>query len=197
MQGDSLVDLESPVADTIGGGEAVRLVKVDTTESPHADAPASVRDLAAAASSITRAVPMFFVRDMRATVRWYESIGFTIRNRYEDDGELVFAEVSFGKGEFSLSSGGDPGPRDVRLWFFTDRVEELYRLFKDRQLRSAHAALLAASSDEADIRFAEDLYIPFYGGRQFSIRDINNLTLIFWQPEWLGAASAEISSELR
>lgn len=22
-------------------------------------------------------------------------------------------------------------------------------------------------------------------GRQFSIRDINDLTLIFWQPEWL------------
>jgi hypothetical protein len=30
-----------------------------------------------------------------------------------------------------------------------------------------------------------DLYTPFYGGRQFSIRDINGLALIFWQPEWL------------
>jgi hypothetical protein len=35
------------------------------------------------------------------------------------------------------------------------------------------------------VRFEEDLYEPFYGGRQFSIRDNNDLSLIFWQPTWL------------
>jgi hypothetical protein len=35
------------------------------------------------------------------------------------------------------------------------------------------------------VRFQEDLYEPFYGGRQSSILDNNDLPLIFWQPVWL------------
>jgi hypothetical protein len=30
--------------------------------------------------------------------------------------------------------------------------------------------------------FVEDLHDPFYGGRQFSIRDLNGYTLVFLQP---------------
>jgi hypothetical protein len=45
---------------------------------------------------------------------------------------------------------------------------------------------LNAADGEVEVRFEEDLYTPFYGGWQFSIRDINGLALIFWQPEWLG-----------
>jgi len=127
---------------------------------------------------------MFSVRDMRATVGWYESIGFTVEDRYEDCGELLFARLSFGNGEFALGPGGTPGPRDVTLWFYTDRIQELYQLLKERQLRAAQAAL-SGSSEEPEVRFEEDLYEPFYGGRQFSIQDNNGLELIFWQPEWL------------
>jgi hypothetical protein len=68
----------------------------------------------------------------------------------------------------------------VSLWFYTDRVEDLYQLLKERQL-----GVSQRSSDEPEVRFEEDLYVPFYGGRQFSIQDNNGLTLIFWQPEWL------------
>ena len=70
------------------------------------------------------------------------------------------------------------------MWFFTDRVQELYEALKARQLRAAGRASNAAAG-EFEVRFDEDLYTPFYGGRQFSIRDINGLSLIFWQPEWL------------
>ena len=125
--------------------------------------------IAAAARSVRKSMPMFAVPDMRATVAWYESIGFTIEDRHEEDGELVFARVSFGSGEFALGPGGDPGPRDVTLWFFTDRVDELYGLLQQTP----------------GVRFEEPLYEPFYGGRQFSIEDLNGLALIFWQPEWL------------
>jgi catechol 2,3-dioxygenase-like lactoylglutathione lyase family enzyme len=128
--------------------------------------------------------PMFAVRDMRATVRWYQSIGFTLADEYEDSGDLVFARLTFGNGEFTLGPGGNPGPRDVSLWFFTDRVEPLYKAFKQRQLRAAGSATNADAGD-FEVRFEEDLYTPFYGGRQFGIRDINGLSLIFWQPEWL------------
>jgi len=140
--------------------------------------------MASAASSIRKSAPMFRVRDMRATVRWYESIGFAVEDRYEEDGELMFARLSFGNGELTLSPGATGGPRDVSLWFFTDRVQELYELLKGRQLRAAHASP-ADAGDEPAVRFDEDLYEPFYGGRQFSIRDNNDLSLIFWQPAWL------------
>jgi hypothetical protein len=92
--------------------------------------------------------------------------------------------VRFGQAEFTLSPGATTGPRDVSLWFFTSRVEELYALFKEQQLRRARATG-ADTNDEPDVPFEEDLYEPFYGGRQFSIRDIDGLTLIFWQPTWL------------
>jgi catechol 2,3-dioxygenase-like lactoylglutathione lyase family enzyme len=128
--------------------------------------------MATLADSVKKGDPMFWVRDMRATVAWYESIGFSILDRFEDGGDLVFAKVGFGNCEFGLSPGGESGPRDVRLWFYTDRVDELYDLLKRHR-------------GEPEVAFDEELYEPFYGGRQFSIRDINGLVLIFWQPEWL------------
>ena len=148
-------------------------------------------DLAAAmtkaAASVKRLSPMFWVRDVRATVRWYRAIGFQVHDEYEDGGELVFARLTFGSAEITLGPGGKPGPRDVSLWFITDRVQELYDALKAHQLRAASRAAEAdagagSGDDLVQVRFDEDLYTPFYGGRQFSIRDINGLSLIFYQP---------------
>jgi hypothetical protein len=148
-------------------------------------------DLAEGARSVSGSSPMFFVPDMRATVRWYESIGFTVADAYEDEGALIFARLRFGHSEFTLSPGGSPGPRDVRLWFFTHAVEDLYRAFKNQQLRTAEDPASVRAGGIREIRFEEELYEPFYGGRQFSIRDINGLALIFWQPEWMSGAAHE------
>src|SRR6059058_4485893 len=115
--------------------------------------------MAALAGSISRSEPMFWVADMRTTVAWYQSIGFCVDDRFEDGGELVFARITFGAGAFALSPGAETGPRDVRLWFFTGRVRELYEVLKS-----------AAESGTATIPFDEELYPPFYGGEQFSIR---------------------------
>jgi ankyrin repeat protein len=166
-----------------GDREAMRVLKTAGAEEPRElQVPGFPNRISAAARSVKKAVPMFFVADMRATMRWYESIGFSVDDSYEEGGQLVFARLSFGNGEFTLSPGANPGPRGVSLWFFTDRVEELYQLLRDRQLRTAHAALAGGASEEAEVRFQEDLYQPFYGGRQFSIEDNNGLTLVFWQP---------------
>ena len=115
---------------------------------------------------------MFVVRDARETATWYQSIGFTLDDEYEDGGRLIFARLTLGNSEFTLTQGPDAGPRGVSLWFFTDAVEALYQALKSR----------------ADIPFEEDLYTPFYGGRQFGIRDLNGMSLIFWQPDWMEAA---------
>ena len=165
-----------------GDREAARLLRAAGAEEP--PPPDAGRDfhatIAAAATSVKKSVPMFSVRDMRATVRWYEAIGFTVDDRYEDGGELVFAKLSFGDGEFTLSPGREPAPRGVALWFFTDRVRDVYAALKSRQRQPE-------SGEHAEVRFEEDLYEPFYGGLQFSIQDNNGLPLIFWQPEWLKA----------
>jgi ankyrin repeat protein len=167
-----------------GDREAIRILKAagaQETEVP--TTPGDPAGVSAFAGSIQKSMPMFFVRDMRATVRWYESIGFTVSEQFEDGDQLVFARVSFGNGGFALSPGGASGFRDVRLWFFTDRVEDLYQVLKKRQQRAAHAAFADVPGEEPDVWFEEDLYEPFYGGRQFSVRDLNGLHLIFWQPD--------------
>jgi ankyrin repeat protein len=181
-----------------GDREAMRLLKAAGAKEPQPlEGPHLMKEIAAVASSIRKSAPMFRVPDMRATLRWYESIGFAVEDRYEEGGDLMFARLSFGQGEFTLSPGATVGPRDVSLWFFTDRVQELYELLKERQLRMAQAALTSDSSKEPEVRFEEDIYEPFYGGRQFSIRDNNDLSLIFWQPAWLQPPSAETSSTIR
>ena len=175
-----------------GDQQAIRLLRAAGAKEPPApreELGNSKEEMISAAKSVKKTEPMFAVRDMRATVKWYQSIGFTLADEYEDDGELVFARLTFGSGEFTLRPGGNPGPRDVSLWFFTDRVEALYEALKRRQLRAAEDAANPVSG-EFEVRFDEDLYTPFYGGRQFSIRDINGLSLIFFQPDWLAPSGA-------
>lgn len=145
--------------------EAVRILRAAGAAEPPL-APGGQADPAA----VKKSTPMFCVLDMRATVAWYESIGFTARDRYEDSGDLVFARLTLGEAELTLSPGATSGPRDVKLWLYTDRVADFY----------------AALSRHPHAPFEEDLYTPFYGGRQFSVRDPNGLVLIFWQPPWLG-----------
>lgn len=169
------------VAMLCGDREAMRLLAAagaavpPRPEAPRPDA------LAAAARTVAKGSPMFNVPDMRPTVAWYEAAGFTVIDRYEDGGELGFALLSFGNAQFALGPGD--APSNVSLWFTTDRIDELYALFKARQMRWARAALDGETPAEPALKFEEDLYAPFYGGRQFSIEDPNGLSLVFYEPQ--------------
>lgn len=168
-----------------GDREATRVLRAAEAIEPEVGAGSDdARELARLADSVRKGDPMFRVPNMQATVQWYRAIGFTVIDEYEDSGDLVFARLSFGKCEFTLSPGATTGPRDVSLWLYTDRVTELYRQLKTRQIRAA-AGAKPPVADNPEVAFEEDLYTPFYGGQQFSIRDINGLTLIFWHPDWL------------
>src|SRR4051812_28950046 len=118
-----------------GDREAMALL-IAAGASPPAPAgpPAAAAQLAELAGSVEAGEPMFAVQDMRATLRWYEAIGFRVTDRYEDAGEIVFARLAFGGCEFTITPGGTGGPRDVRLWLRTRRVEDIYRQLKARQL---------------------------------------------------------------
>ena len=78
--------------------------------------------------------------------------------------------VSFGHAEIMLGMMGTPGRKSVSVWLYTGAVDQLYTLLKARQL----------SDPQAGIVFDEELYEPFYGGRQFSLRDPNGYGLIFY-----------------
>ena len=114
-----------------------------------------------------RSVPMIHVPDVRATVDWYESIGFTVINTYGNDGEgLSFAILSFGSSEVMFNQGGQPSKRDRRevdLYVYSDNVDDLYQRIKDR------------------VEVVEGLHDTFYGMREFIIRDLNRFWITFGQ----------------
>jgi ankyrin repeat protein len=173
--------------------EAARLLRAAGATEPVVPAiPGGAKPIARLAESVKKGEPMFRVIDMRVTVAWYRALGFAVLDEYEDAGDVVYARLSFGTCEFALTGGATTGPRDVSLWFYTDRVEELYQQLKARQVRATAATDAEASRGEA-VPFEEDLYAPFYGGRQFSVRDVNGLTLTFWQPDWLASQSTRQS----
>jgi len=109
---------------------------------------------------------MISVPDVAATLAWYASIGFQELNRFEEDGVVNFGMLSFGKAELMLRQGEKPGTLIMSLWLYNDRVDDLYRLLKEGE----------------GIEFVEEIYDPFYGGRQFGIRDLNGYHLYFLQP---------------
>ncbi len=115
-----------------------------------------------------KVVPMIHVPDVRATVDWYQGIGFTVVDSYGDDGEgLSFALLSFGSNEVMFNSGGQPSTRhrrEVDLYVYSDNVDDLYQRLKHR------------------VEVVEGLHDKFYGMREFIIRDLNRFWVTFGQP---------------
>ena len=108
-------------------------------------------------------VPMLHVSDLPATVNFYESLGFSTAETYDDDGKLTFAIMQFGTSLVMLNSGGSAatgGRRDADLYIYTN-VDALYPVLKDR------------------VEIVVDLNDTFYGNREFTIRDNNGFWLTF------------------
>jgi uncharacterized glyoxalase superfamily protein PhnB len=137
--------------------------------------------MAGLAGSVKKSVTMMMVPDVARALEWYKSIGFREIARYADDGYVNFGMVSFGDAELMLNMHGQPGAHDVSLWFYTDRIDDLYQLLKSRRLEAAHSQLAGQSNDEG-IVFQQDIEDMFYGARQFGIRDPNGYILYFIQP---------------
>src|SRR5713226_7176103 len=112
-------------------------------------------------------VPMIHVADVRATVEWYASIGFTLVRQNEEDGEINWAKLTFGNSEVMFDAGGKPSTgqrREVDLYILTENVDDLYQCLKDR------------------VQVVEEPHDTFYGMRELIIRDINRFWITFGQP---------------
>ena len=145
-----------------------------------ADATSLRARMAALAGSVRKGVPMLRVPDVAATLDWYVAIGFRELARYGGDDGVSFGMVSFGEAEVMIAPGAPTPRHQVSLWFYTDRIDALYELLRGRQLEAARAAL-AGEPDPGGIDFVADLHAPFYGGREFGIRDPNGFALYFTQ----------------
>ena len=171
------------VAMLSGDREAMSRLRAAGAKPPkRSDSSSSPASMAKMAESIKKGVPMISVPDVGRTLDWYASIGFKEIGRYEDGGVVNWGMVSFGKAELMLGMLGKPGPHDVSLWFYTDRIDPLYETLKSQQLAAAERALAGEPGDRQGIDFQEYLYEPPYGGRQFGIRDLNGYILYFLQP---------------
>jgi ankyrin repeat protein len=172
------------VAMVKGDREAMTRLIAAGAKQPQLGEPANFREtMAKMASSIKKGVPMVKVPDVAATLEWYTSIGFTELTRFGDDGEVNFGMVSFGGAEVMFVPGGQPQPpHDVSLWFYTDQIDRLYKTMKAKQIEAAKADLAEQAAAQPRIVFEEDHYDPFYGGRQFSISDLNGFDVLFLQP---------------
>ena len=113
-------------------------------------------------------VPMIHVPDVRATVDWYQSIGFRAINLYDNEtpGGLSFAIMGFGDGRVMFNQGGatsEKRRREVDLYAYTDNVDELYSQIKDR------------------VDVVEEPHDTWYGMREVIIRDLNRFWITFAQ----------------
>jgi uncharacterized glyoxalase superfamily protein PhnB len=114
---------------------------------------------------IRKCVPMIHVPDVRATVEWYQGIGFeVVQTAAGDEDGLSFAMLSFGTSEVMFSSGGEASTarrREVDLYVYTEDVDGLHDRLKDR----------------ADV--VEQPHDTFYGMRELIIRDLNRFWITF------------------
>jgi uncharacterized glyoxalase superfamily protein PhnB len=106
---------------------------------------------------------MIHVPDVRATVDWYRSIGFSVVNTNEEDGELNWAVLSFGGGAVMFNAGGPEQRRDVDLYVNADDVDTIYGRLS------------------GGVEVIEGLHNTFYGAREFIVRDLNGFWVTFGQ----------------
>ena len=112
-------------------------------------------------------VPMIHVADVSATMEWYAAIGFVLKGKNEEDGEVNWAKLTFGESELMLSAGGKPSAekrREVDLYILAEDVDDLYRRYKDK------------------VEVVEEPHDTFYSMREFIVRDINGFWVTFGEP---------------
>lgn len=171
----------------LGDREAMSRLSAAGAKQPKAiEVSDFATEMAKLAGSVKHSVTMINVPDVTQTLDWYKTLGFKEIARSEDDGLVNWGMLSFGKAELMLSVHEKPCSHDVSLWFYTNQVDNLYEILKSRQLEAAKAATAGQEEQQTSrVEFVQHIHNPFYGGREFGVRDLNGYCLYFRQPpEW-------------
>ena len=119
------------------------------------------------ARALRAATPMIHVPDVRATAAWYESIGFTLAEAYDDGADgLSFAILVAGETRVMFNQGGRPSDerrREVDLYVDVEDVDRFFDSLRDR------VEVVKAPHD------------THYGMRELIIRDLNRFWITFGQ----------------
>ena len=112
-------------------------------------------------------MPMIRVPDTRATMEWYQSIGFSVVDTNEYEGHIDWVMLTFGSGGVMFTDGGqltDDPRREVDLYVHTDDIDALHQRLKDR------------------VEIRKEPHDTFYGMRELIIRDPNGFWITFGEP---------------
>lgn len=116
---------------------------------------------------MTRCVPFIRVPDIAATIKWYESIGFTCTGTnhiWEPGGELNWAEMNLNGAAFMLypeAPENNSATRDAGLYFHLETMEGLSEKLKGK----------AKSIEETEK--------TFYGRKEIGFEDLNGYPITF------------------
>jgi uncharacterized glyoxalase superfamily protein PhnB len=115
-----------------------------------------------------RVTPMIHVPDVQATIDWYQRVGFTVNQTYDNGcGGLSFAILSFGATQVMFNQGGEPGTkerREVDLYIHATNVDDLFVRLKDQ------------------VEIIEGPHDTFYGMHEVIMKDLNGFWLTFGEP---------------
>jgi catechol 2,3-dioxygenase-like lactoylglutathione lyase family enzyme len=162
-----------------GDQEAMRRLHAAGATAPAARGAADFEArVAKLGPSVKRLDVLLPVADLRATIAWYRALGFELAGQHEADGELDWAALALGGVYLMLVPGKGNGHERPLFFLRTSRIDELYRLFEERQLERA-AAALAGSEGPPAIRFGANLHDTHYGSREFQLIDPDGYTLNF------------------
>ena len=111
--------------------------------------------------------PMLQVPDIRATIAWYVSVGFSLIETAEEEGELTWALLGYGEGRVMFNCGGHaerrPAPRR-------------------RPVPAGRRRRCALRGAARGVIVFESPHDTFYGMREFILRDNNGFWLTFGEP---------------
>jgi hypothetical protein len=182
---DLLIELGADLEATDGNGhtpleaamlagdmESMQRLQSAGVTPPQPSAPMAA-NLSEFAGEFERVTAMLRVPDVGRALAWYVSLGFSERSRYEETGVLYWAMLSFGQADLMLNLGSAAEDPPVGLWFYVEHATAMYEVLKARQMQAAQSA----SANIFD--FVQHLYEPPYGGREFTIRDLNGFRLSF------------------
>ncbi|HEY6803656.1 MAG TPA: VOC family protein [Pyrinomonadaceae bacterium] len=116
-----------------------------------------------------RVTPMIHVPNVQSTIDWYQRVGFTVNQTYDDGcgGELSFAILSFGATQVMFNAGGKLSTeqrREVDLYVHATGIDDLFARLKDQ------------------VEIIEGPHDTFYGMHEVIMKDLNGFWLTFGEP---------------
>ncbi len=119
--------------------------------------------------------PNIYVKNLPATIAFYEQLGFKVTARFPEEGDAVFAMMVNGAVTFlfqTFESLGEEFPNikredggSIMLYIQTKGIRRFFETIKDK------------------VTILKGLEVSFYGATEFTILDNNNYVLTFAEDE--------------